>query len=78
MLHFYRKSDETYRRYKNKEIDYNSVYDFMEGWMAYAQNANTYDVRKRILSDFEEKYSSEISNKEVNRILLKGKKGSCS
>ncbi len=73
-LTFYRKFDEIYCQYSQKKIDYNPVYDFMEGWMAYAKKANTYKVRKRILSDFEEKYRGEISSKEVNRIPLQGKR----
>lgn len=67
MLHFYQKSDEIYLRYNDKVIDYDSVYAFMEGWIAYARNANTYNTRKRILSGFEKKYFGEISTKEINR-----------
>ena len=56
-------------RYKNSEIDYDVVSDFIEGWIAYAKNANTYNLRKNILTDFEREFSREISIKEINRYL---------
>ena len=36
------------QEYKLHEVDYDSVYDFLEGWTAYAKNANTYKLRRKI------------------------------
>lgn len=55
--------------YDKEEIGYDELYDFMEGWLAYAQHANTYKLRHKIIAEFEQKFSSEISNKEVNRAM---------
>lgn len=48
-------------------VEYDTVYDFVEGWMAYAKNANTYSLRKKILHEFENRFVGEISHKEINR-----------
>ncbi len=48
-------------------IDYDKIYDFLEGWLAYAKNANTYKLRKTILEAIEKKFAKEISTKEINR-----------
>ena len=74
MLKLYRKSDEVYASYKEEKILYDSIYDFMEGWMAYSKNANMFKVRKRILAGFERRYPREISTKEVNRHLKEQKR----
>ncbi|MEK6946446.1 MAG: reverse transcriptase/maturase family protein [Nanoarchaeota archaeon] len=52
---------------KLHEIDYDSVYDFLEGWIAYAKNANAYELRGRITAEFEKTFANEISTKEINR-----------
>ncbi len=70
---FKRKLKEISLLYDNKTIDYDVVYDFMEGWCAYAKHANTYKLRQKILTEFEVKFYQEISSKEVNRSLSKRK-----
>ena len=74
MLKFYRKNDDLYASYQEGNILYDSVYDFIEGWIAYSKSANMFNVRKRILSRFEERYPHEISTKEVNRYQKEQKK----
>ena len=69
-----RKIQEIYSLYKQHYIDFDSVYNFMEGWCAYAQHANTYKLRQKFLLEFEKKWLNEISTKEINRILPKPKK----
>ncbi|MBI4983460.1 group II intron reverse transcriptase domain-containing protein [Candidatus Woesearchaeota archaeon] len=71
---FQRKLRENISLFENKQIDYDKLYDFMEGWVAYAKHANTYTTRMNILSRFERKFSQEISCKEINRGLPKLKK----
>lgn len=62
------------QEYKLQEIDYDSVYDFLEGWIAYAKNANAYKLRKKITAEFEMGFANEISTKEINRYLKTKKK----
>ncbi len=71
---FQRKLKEVYSLYDQDEISYDSIYDFIEGWVAYAKHADTYNLRQKIIADFEQKFSSEISTKEVNRSLPKRKR----
>lgn len=68
---FLRKIQEVNSLYTKKSIAYDKIYDFMEGWNAYAQHANTFTLRQRILSSFERTFSREISSKEVNRFFSK-------
>ncbi len=51
------------------KITYDLVYDSLEGWIAYAKQANTHHLRRKITSRFEQDFKSEISTKEVNRRL---------
>ena len=51
--------------YKEKRIDCDILYDFLEGWFAYAQNANNHKLRKKIASEFEKEFPNELSTKEV-------------
>ena len=60
--------------YDKGKIEYDSMYDFMEGWIAHAKYANTYKLRKKVLSHFEFTFPKEISSKEVNRNRLKNKR----
>lgn len=53
-------------RYDKISISYDKVYDFLEGWMAYAKNANAYKLRVRLLNSAEAKFLGEISSKEIN------------
>ncbi len=66
---FHRKIQEIDILYENKEIDFDSVYNFFEGWCAYAKHANTYRIRQHQLRAFENKWKTEISFKEINRKL---------
>lgn len=58
-------------KYDKKEITYDEVYDFLEGWIAYTKNANTHNLRKRIINEINHKFIGEISTKEINRYLRK-------
>ena len=54
--------------YHSRKISYDKLYDFLEGWCAYARNANTFRLRKNLLGQIEQKFPHEISAKEVNRL----------
>jgi len=66
---FYRKMKEVYSDFENGLIEYDAVYDLFEGWCAYAKNASTFKLRKKILNEFDRKFAAEISTKEVNRMM---------
>lgn len=57
--------------YKDKKIDYDGIYDFFEGWFAYAKHANTYTLRKKLAVEIEDIFPNEISTKEINRLAKK-------
>lgn len=62
------------KSYDNGNIDYDKVYDSIEGWMAYAEHANTYKFRKKLIEEVKKNFPNEISTKEFNRIIKKIKK----
>jgi len=66
---FYWKLNLLETNYQSKKIDYDQIYDFLEGWTAYAKQADTYKKRRKIMIEIEEKFNSEISTKEVNRLI---------
>ncbi len=71
IIKFHKKLNELENKYANKIIGYDEVYDYLEGWIAYANQANTYNFRKVILENFEKEFKNEISYKEINRYLKK-------
>jgi len=54
-------------KYDSKEIFYDEIYDFLEGWAAYSNLADTYNLRKRLFLPIAEKFAGEVSIKEYNR-----------
>ena len=71
---FYRKINSLYVDYDSGLVNYDTIYDSLEGWSAYANNANTYKLKKRILRSVEDKFSREISTKEINRLTRNERK----
>ncbi len=49
-----------------EDRDYDKVYDFLEGWTAYAMNADTYNLRKNMLLPYTDYFSGEISSKQID------------
>ncbi len=74
MRKFYRKLYYLCAQYERKEIQYDTIYDFMEGWLAYVKHADTYALRRKIMASIEQKFAHEISSKEVNRYRKEHKK----
>ncbi|MDP3918352.1 MAG: reverse transcriptase/maturase family protein [Nanoarchaeota archaeon] len=64
---FQRKLQFIYKYFDKGKTDYDKVYEFLEGWLAYAKNANTYIIRKKILQLSEKKFQGQISTKEINQ-----------
>jgi len=71
---FKKRLKKTCEQYDNKEIDYDVLYDLMEGWSAYSKNADTYNLRNNILNPLDQRFGGEISTKEYNRQRRKEKK----
>ncbi len=63
------KFDKQKKEYIKNNIDYDNIYDYIEGWIAHAKYANTYKLRKKLLNEIEETFPNEISTKEINRLL---------
>ncbi len=55
--------------YDSKVIDYDEIYERLQGWMAYAKQANTYKLRKRLGKEIELSFPSEISDIELDRYI---------
>lgn len=66
---FQNKMLELCNQYDNKEIEYDVILDFIEGWTAYVKKANCYKLKNHILKPLDDKFGSEISTKEYNRHL---------
>lgn len=66
---FKRKLEVYSKEYFGQLIEYDTIYDFLEGWCAHSKNANTYKLRKLVLEQVEKKFPNEVSTKEVNRGL---------
>lgn len=64
---FHRTFQEKCEEYFCEGLSYDSLYDFMEGWIAYAKNADTYAMRQQLISLFERTFCDEVSTKEINR-----------
>ncbi len=64
---FYLKLQGFRTQYDQKKIQYDIIYDFLEGWLTYAKHADTYNLRKKIIIEFENYFHGEISTKEINR-----------
>ena len=62
-----RKLESSKEEYHKGISDYDKIYDFLEGWNAYAKNANTYNIRREILANFDSEFGGCISTKEINR-----------
>ncbi len=55
--------------YKENNMNYDKIYDFLEGWLAYTKHTNSYKLRNKITSKIEKTFHNEISTKEINRII---------
>lgn len=56
-------------KFKENKIDYDKIYASIEGWLAYANNADTYKQKRRFTKRFEEFFPNNIANVEINRLI---------
>lgn len=56
------------KEYNKGLMCYDEVYASIEGWMAYAGHANTYNLKRGIARQIEKDFPNELSTKEINKI----------
>ena len=49
--------------------DYDSLCEFLEGWMSYANHANTYNLRQKIVNIVEDIFPGRISLLQIDRVI---------
>jgi hypothetical protein len=64
---FQRKLEKTLNLYQDKNISYDEIYDFLEGWNAHSKNANMHNYKTKIFKSIEKIFQNDISLKEINR-----------
>lgn len=62
-----------YEDYEKGIVNYDAIYDFLEGWNAHAKNTNTHHLRRKVIKAVEKRFPGEISTKEINRSWKKNK-----
>ena len=69
-----RKLDSYKREYDMTLIDYDKIFEFLQGWCAYAKHANTYKLRNNLSKKIELYFPRAVSTIEINRLLKNSKK----
>jgi len=69
IVKFHKKYELKKLQLQNDVIEYDDVYDFVEGWLTYARKANTLKLRKYVLKSFDADFKNYISTKEINKII---------
>ena len=64
-----RKLNEFHYLFLEDNLDYDKIYESLQGSFAYMQNADTCKFRKYLAKQIEEKFPNQISYIEVNRLL---------
>jgi len=64
-----RKLNFLYEGYKEEKIDYDCIYDYLEGWLAHSRYSNIYSLKKKIIKDINKRFLGELSTKEINKLL---------
>ncbi len=54
-------------------LNFDKIYATFEGWLSYTMQANTSNLRTKIINDFEIKFKKEVSSIEVNRLIKASK-----
>lgn len=71
---FRSKLTDLQQQFNKLKIEYDVLYDALEGWIVYSKQANTYKLRAKITFAFESDFFNQISIKEINRIVKEEKK----
>ncbi len=67
-----RKSNIRTMRKRINHEDYDSICEFLEGWMSYANHANTYNLRSKITNTIENNFQGNVSLLHIDRMIKKG------
>lgn len=50
-------------------LDYDTTFNSLQGWLAYAAHGNTYKLRMKFIKKFESLFPNEIADTEINQWL---------
>ena len=50
-------------------LSYDTIYDFLEGWMAYSGKANAYKMKLKIKEATKKNFQNEVSEKQIRRCM---------
>ena len=67
-----RKANIRTMRKNIKDKDYDSICEFLEGWLSYANHANTYNLKHKITETIENNFQGNISLIHIDRMIKKG------
>ena len=62
------------QQFDEQHLNYDNVYDSMLGSIAYARQADTYKLRKRLEVQYEQLFANQIPTVEINRLAREQKK----
>ena len=51
------------------KITYDQIYEYLQGWFAYAKHANTYTIKKKLLEEMQKTFPGEVASLEINKLL---------
>lgn len=51
-----------------QDNSYDDVHQYLEGWSTYASHGNTFNLRRRIAAQVEERFQGQISSLEIDRL----------
>ncbi len=57
--------------------DYDSICEFLEGWLSYANHADTYNLRCKIADTVEANFQGNISSLQIDRLIKYAEVGEC-
>ncbi len=70
-----RKANILTMRKKIAQDDYEIICNYLEGWIAYAKQANTYNLRHKVTDIVESNFGGNIHSLQINRIIKLSQKG---
>ncbi len=70
-----RKTNIRTMKKKIAQTNYDSVYEFLEGWIVYAKQGNTYNLRQKIVNIIEANFQGNISLIQIDRWIKQAQQG---
>ncbi len=72
-----RKANIKTMRKKITQKDYDSLCEFLEGWISYANHADTYNLKNKITNTIETNFQGNISSLQIDRLIKYAEVGGC-